>query len=237
MSDRPTRKEMKRNKFVEDVGTAYDYASRNRRNILLSIAAVVLLVVVFYGVAAYRSGQEHKAQQQLAEAIAVMDATSGSMPGVPEAEVEYKSEEEKFSKAQPLLQGIVDEYSGTYAADLADLYLANIAAARGDMDSARSKLETFVRRHPGHLLAGAAQLSLYELRLQPQEAPALISELEKKIAEGEPSVPKDALLSILGRAWELQGDRAKAREAYERIVTEFPDSSYALDVQRRLATV
>lgn len=237
MSDRPTRKEMKRDKFVDDVGSAYGYANRNRKNILLAIAAVVVLIVAFYGVSAYRSAQENKAQQQLAEAIAVMDATSGATPESPEAQSEYKNDEEKFAKAQPLLEAVVDDFAGTDAADVADLYLANIATARGDLAAARSKLENFVRSHPDHLLSGAAQLSLYELRLQPQEAPALISELEKKIAEEEPSVPRDALLSVLGRAFELRGDNAKARQAYERIVTEFPDSTYTIDAQRSLTTV
>lgn len=237
MSDRPTRKEMKQDRFVQDVGTAYGYANRNRRNILLGIAGVVALIAVFYGVSAYRSSQERKAHQLLSEAIAVMDASSGAPQVAAEGAPEFGSDEEKFAKAQPLLQTVVDKHSGTDAADVAELYLANIAAARGDVEGARGRLEGFVRSHPGHLLAGAAQLSLYEMRLQPQEVQSLISELEQKVAEEEPALPKDALLSLLARAWELQGDSAKARQAYERIISEFPDSTYTMDAQRRLATV
>jgi TolA-binding protein len=72
--------------------------------------------------------------------------------------------------------------------------------------------------------------------MQPQEAAALIIELEKQIEAEEALVPKDALLSILGRAYELQGNSEKARATYQRLVTEFPDSAYTMDAQRSLAT-
>jgi len=236
MSERPTRKEMKHDKFVEDVGSVYGYASKNRRNILLGVVAAVAIVAIAYGVIAWQRSQENKAQQLLAEAIEIMDATSGSTPGAPETEVEYKTDAEKFAKAQPMLQKLVDDYSGTDAADIAGLYLARIATARGDIAGARNGLEAFVREHSDHLLAGAAQLSLYELRMQPQEAAALTAELEKVIEAEESLVPKDALLSLLGRAYELQGNSEKARATYQRIVTEFPDSAYTIDAQRSLAT-
>ena len=93
-----------------------------------------------------------------------------------------------------------------------------------------------MRGHRDHVLAGAAQLSLYELRMQPEEAASLITDLEAAVEAEESLVPKDALLSLLGRAYEMQGNREKARAAYQRIVTEFPDSAYTIDAQRSLAT-
>lgn len=236
MSDRPTRKEMKHDKFVEDVGHAYDYASQNRRNILLGIAAVAAIAVILWGVSIYRKGQETKAQTALAEAIAIMDAPTGASAEAPAGEVEYKTDEEKFATAEPLLRKVVADHGGTDAADVAGLYLARISASRGDLAAAREGLETFVRGHRDHVLAGAAQLSLYELRMQPEEAASLITDLEAAVEAEESLVPKDALLSLLGRAYEMQGNREKARAAYQRIVTEFPDSAYTIDAQRSLAT-
>ena len=39
---------------------------------------------------------------------------------------------------------------------------------------------------------------------------------------------------LLAQAYSVQGNEAKSRETYRRIVTEFPDSPFALEAQRRV---
>jgi len=235
MSGRLTRKDMKHDKFLEDVGDAYTYANRNRRNLLLGLAAVVLLAAALSAVAFYRKGQQQKAQGELAEAIAIIDAPSAETPGAAAADAKYKTEAEKLVKAKPMFVKIAKEYSGSDAGDVAEIYLARVAAAEGDTNGARTRLEGFVRHHPDHILAAAAQQSLYELRLQGDQAQATIKELEQKLNDEGTVMPKDAILSLLARAYELTGDQNRAREAYRRLVNEFPDSPYAIDAQRKLA--
>jgi TolA-binding protein len=41
------------------------------------------------------------------------------------------------------------------------------------------------------------------------------------------------MLLLLAHAYDAQGNDAKSKEAYRRIITEFPDSPYALEAQRR----
>jgi len=47
-------------------------------------------------------------------------------------------------------------------------------------------------------------------------------------------LPADSLLVLLAHSYEVQGNDAKSRETYRRIVTEFPDSPFALEAQRRV---
>ena len=47
-------------------------------------------------------------------------------------------------------------------------------------------------------------------------------------------LPADSLLVLLAHSYEVQGNEQKSRDTYRRIVTEFPDSPFALEAQRRV---
>ncbi|HET7711737.1 MAG TPA: tetratricopeptide repeat protein, partial [Thermoanaerobaculia bacterium] len=121
--------------------------------------------------------------------------------------------------------------------DVANLYLARIAAARGDVAGARKLLDEFVREHPDHVLVGAARYSMYQLRIENGEAAQVVAELNAELAKTEEKVlPDDSVLILLAYAYDTQGNAAKSRDMYRRIVTQYPDSPYAMDAQRRIGT-
>lgn len=238
MSDRITRKDIKHDvqhdRFVEEMETAYGAVRRNAMKIGAVIAGIVALAGVALGVFAYQKKQEEKAQILLAEAIATMekpvatDAASGE-------EAVFKTQDEKIAKAEPLFRKVVEQYRGKDAADIAELYLARIAAGRGDVKTAEPKVRAFLDEHSDHVLAGAAQLSLYQIQLGSGAAREVIADIERQLKAENPVLPKDVLLSTLARAYETIGDEAKARDAYQRLVNEFPDSTYTIDAQRKIA--
>ena len=91
-----------------------------------------------------------------------------------------------------------------------------------------------VERRPDHVLVGSARFSLYQLRIENGEATAVASELQAEIAKPSPVLPPDTLLVLLAHAYDAQGNGLKSKEAYKRITTEYPDSPYALEAQRRV---
>lgn len=238
MSDRLTRKEIKHDvqhdRFVEEMDAAYSSVRRNATKVAAVVVAVLLLAAAAFGVYAYQRKQEEKAQVLLAEAIAVMEKPVATEGETTEATA-FKTQEEKVAKAEPLFKKVSEQYSGKDAADVADLYLARIAAARGDVKTAEPKVRKFIDEHPDHILAGSAQLSLYQIQLGSGAARQVIADVEKQLTTEDPVLPKDVLLSLLARAYELSGDEAKARDAYQRLVNEFPDSTYTIDAQRKIA--
>lgn len=237
MAARLTRKEMKQDKFVEDVNIAYSYASSHRNFIIGSIVGAIVIVAAVWGIWTYRANNEEKAQSRLGEAITIMDSPTSASPGADPSSIKYKSEDEKIAKALPILEGVAKSYAGTDAADVAQIYLARIAVSKGDVATARTKLEAFVKEHPDHMLATTAQLSLYELDLASGDPKKVATEIEQKVNSQNSKVPTDALLSLLAKAYEMSGNHAKARDVYQRIITEFPDSPYTLDAQRAAPTV
>lgn len=237
MAARLSRKEMKQDKFVDDVNIAYSYASSHRNLIIGSILGVVIALAAIWGIWAYRASQAEKAQSRLGDAIMIMDSPTTASPGANPASIKYKSEDEKLAKAKPIFEDVTKSYSGTDAADVAEIYLARIAVSKGDVVTGRKKLEGFVKEHPDHMLAATAQLSLYELDLASGDPKKVATEIEQKVNSQNSKVPTDALLSLLAKAYEMSGNHAKARDVYQRIITEFPDSPYTLDAQRAAPTV
>ena len=68
MSHRLSRKEIKRDEFLESVGEAFDYIRGHSRALLLGAAGVVLLVVLGAVYYAWRQGREAEADRALARA-------------------------------------------------------------------------------------------------------------------------------------------------------------------------
>jgi TolA-binding protein len=234
MADRFSRKEIKHDKFVEEMETAYAVARRHAPAVVWSIVGVLVLIAAIAAFLLWRSRQESAAQARLAEAIEIVEAPVAAPGETAPAAGTYASEQDKVAKAEPVFKEVVTEYGSSDAADVANLYLARMEIARGDAAGARAKLEAFIDEHPGHLLAQAARVSLVDLRLAAGEAAQVASELEKEVAATDGALPQDVALALLARAYEAAKQPEKARDAWQRIVNEYPDSPYTLEAQRKI---
>jgi TolA-binding protein len=233
--DRQQRRDLKHDKFVDEIGSLSTRARENQRLLLTIAGAAVILAVLAYGIYFYRSTREQKAQVALGKGIETIESPLLPAPGaqaVPGAK--FKTEPERTAAAEKQFKDVEAHYGGSDAADVASLYLARIAADKGDVASARTRLQKFISDHPKHLLVAGARYSLYRLRIDGGEAPQVAQELQAEVAKPDPALPADSLLALLAHAWDVQGNSQKSKETYRRIVTEFPDSPYAIDAQRKM---
>ncbi|MFL6248614.1 MAG: tetratricopeptide repeat protein [Thermoanaerobaculia bacterium] len=235
--DRQHRHDLKHDKFVDEIGALSGRARDNQRILLILAGSLIAIAAIVYGIFFYLDNKEDNAQIALSTAIETFDAPVGDPPAGQEAQQtgpRFKTEAEKNATAEKQFQEVRSKYSGTDAADVAGLYLARIAASRGDTKTARPLLEAFVKEQKDHILAGAARFSLYQMRIESGEAAQVAVEVNAELAKAEPALPGDSLLVLLAQAYEAQGDAAKSREAYRRITTEFPESPYVIEAQRRV---
>ena len=232
--DRQHRRELKRDKFVDEIGTLSSRARENQRLLLTVTVAVLAVCLLGYGIYFYRSDREKKAQESLASAIETMSAPLIPPTGDIPPGAKYRTDAEKNAAAEGQFRKVLGTYGGTDAADVAGLYIASFDTTKGQYPEARKLLEKFVNDKPDHLLWGAARYSLYQLRIESGEAQQVTNELNQEIAKSDPVLPTDTLLALLAHAYDAQGQDARTKEAYKRIVTEFPDSPYALEAQRRI---
>jgi tetratricopeptide (TPR) repeat protein len=234
--DRQHRRDLKRDKFVDEVGSWTTRAKENQRLLIGITAVVVVLAVIGYGIYFYGSNREQKAQDALGTAITAIDSPL-VQPGSPNPDAKYTTEAQRTAAAETMFRDVQKNYSGTKAADVANIYLARIAASKGDIATARKLLSDFVSEHPKHLLVGAARYSLYQLRIANGEAPQVTIELNAEMAKTTDQVlPPDTILALLAQSYDAQGNSEKSKETYRRIATQFPDSPYAIDAQRRVGS-
>ncbi|HEY8181647.1 MAG TPA: tetratricopeptide repeat protein [Thermoanaerobaculia bacterium] len=234
---REHRRELKHDKFVDEMGSLSSRASENRRFLLLITVGVVAAALLAYGIYFYRNNREQQAQEALATAIDTIDSPLLNAPGSQQPQqpgAKYKTEAERNAAAEKQFKDLESKYSGTDAADVGNLYVARLDAGRGDVAGARKLLNAFIEEHPKHVLVGSARFSLYQIRIESGEAAQVASELQNEVNKSDPVLPTDSLLVLLAHAWDVQGNAQKSKEAYRRITTEFPDSPYALEAQRRM---
>jgi TolA-binding protein len=232
--DRQHRRDLKHDRFVDEVGSLTTKARANQRLLLAITVGIVGIALLGYGFYFYRSNHEAKAQEALSIAIDSIDSPL-IQPGTPNPAAKYKTEDERLSRSEALFRDVQKKYSASDAADVANLYLARIAAAKNDVAGAKKMLQAFIDDHPKHLLVGAARYSVYELRLENGEAAQVTTELNQEMAKTEDqALPPDTILALLAHAYEMQGNNEQSKDAYRRIIRQFPDSPYALDAQRRV---
>jgi len=234
--DRQHRHDLKHDKFVDEIGALSSRARENQRLLMMIGGGFVALALIVWGIYFYRSSRESKAQNVLAAAIETMEATVEETPNPnqpPATGPTFKTEEARSAAAEKQFRDVQAKYSGTDAADVANLYLARMSASKGDAPGAKKMLQEFIDDHEGNILANTARFSLYQLRIDGGEAAQVVAEVNGELSKSEPVLPGDSLLVLLAHAYEVQGNNAKSREAYRRITTEFPDSPYALEAQRR----
>jgi hypothetical protein len=236
--DRQHRRELKHDKFVDEVGVLTSKARDNQRLLVLVGGAAVLIALIVYGIYFYRSNRESQAAGLLATAIETFDSPVSQPGQPPDPRAKFKTEAERTAAAEKQFKEVQSKFGGTDAADVAGLYIARITSARGDVATARTLLQQFVEDHPRHFLVGGARYSLYQMRIDNGEAQQVIGDLNAEIAKvdrGETTeLPADSLLVLLAHAYEVQGDENRSRATYRRLVTEFPQSPFAIEAQRRV---
>lgn len=233
--DREHRRELKHDRFVDEVGNWSVRARDNQRLLMILTVSGLVLAILIYGVYFYRSSREQRAQAALSAAIETIESPlqppAGGQP-VPDAK--FKTDAERLNAAEKQFREVETKFEGSDAADIAGLYMARIASSRGDAAGAKKRLQHFIDEHPKHLLVGAARYSLYQLRIENGEAASVVSELQGQLGKPEASLPADTELLLLAKAYDVQGNADKSKETFRRIITEFPDSPYAVEAQRRL---
>jgi len=228
--DRETRHQIKHDRFVDEVSHFYDDVRNNSQKVIIGLVAVLAVIGIGFGVMTLGARQERKAQVRLAEAMDILSEQAGA-----EAP-KYKTEAEKVAAAEPILNEVMNDYSRTDAAQVAELYMAQVDLNKGDVDKAIGRYEAFVKKNGTHLLAGSAQMSVWQLKLE-KSPESVVPELEAALNNKDGIVPQESIMMLLADAYAKSGNAAKSQEMYRRVATEFPASPYAAEAQEKTSAI
>jgi len=126
--DRQQRRDLKHDKFVDEIGSLSTRARENQRLLLTITAAAVILAILVYGIYFYRANHEQKGQDALAKAIETNESPLLPAPGAqPVPGAKFKTAAERSAAAEKQFKDVETIAGGSDAAQA--IRMARTAAA------------------------------------------------------------------------------------------------------------
>jgi TolA-binding protein len=229
-----TRHQLKQDAFSRvTIGAAEKTAHwsvEHRSTLMISAAAVAIVLAAVIGGWYYLSAQDEKASLELSQAVRTMDtqlrpAGSPEQPDFPT----FTSAKERAQAARKRFQAILDKYPHTRTADMAHYFLGVNAATLADNAAAERNFKEVASGGNREVAAVAksALASLYGQTNRTKEAVALIQELINKPSA---SVSKVTAQLQLAELYQNANQPLEAKRIYEQIKKENPGSADAVQL-------
>jgi tetratricopeptide (TPR) repeat protein len=194
--DRLTRKELKQDKFAQEVGHTVEFFEQHRKTITLYGAVAAGLILVVAAVVYYNRSQHAARQSALRAALNTMEAPVGAAPapGI----LSFATQADKDAAVNKAWTDLSARYSGAEEGVIAEYYLGTMAVSSGRLDEAvqrLSKVAASGKREPA-ALANYALAQIYQSQGKTAEAEKLLRAL---VASPTMMVPKEEATIALAR--------------------------------------
>jgi tetratricopeptide (TPR) repeat protein len=236
MNQRLTRKDIKRDDFASAVGRSMDYAESHLRTILLAVAGVVVLGLLVWAFSSFQGRRAVQANEELAQAMKVYRApidAAAPKPDDPKSP-SFRDEATRQARAKTLFEKVRADYGSSDAADVAGVYLADIAVREEQLDKARELWQGYLDDHKDTLLAGEVRTNLFDLDRKQGKGEQVAQTLRGMLDQADAPLPQDVVLHELGTTLEQLKRPQEAVQYYRKIVDEYPQSPYRSAAMERL---
>lgn len=230
---RSERHHLKQDEFISSLESATQWFTDNKRNVVNLTLLIVGAGLLLGGISVYRTRQAETASTLLSEALDqyhgnVGTETAGVGSGLPT----FANNEEKYRAALESFETIATDYSSYGPGRHATYYVGLCHAALGELDEAEASLSS-LRSGEHDLLYYLASRSLAAVKVSKEDY-AGAAEIYRGLTEdADNPLPRDHLLFELAKAEERAGNVEEARQYYERMLAEHPDSQLRGDAMAR----
>jgi predicted negative regulator of RcsB-dependent stress response len=233
---RLTRKQIRNDEFISAIDRWIHWVGNNWRQAAIGLGGAALIGIFWWIGSVILTSRSMAASEALGGALDTYNAPVGK-DAPADAKLKFANDSERLAAAEKAFTALKSKYSMSKEAKLATLFLARIAADRGDAAKAISELGELTSRKSGDDVSRLAMLALVKLRLDKGEAAALVPELQDMADGKDARLPQDMALFELGKVLEKQGKSDDAAKAYRKLVEQFPESAYRQQAQTRLGAV
>ncbi len=212
-----TRREMKQDKLVTTWFKLTDYLSEHSREVAMAVGGVVLVVGLFLLYNWMKTRDDLNASEKFVQARA-----------------EYNKQ--NYLAAIPLLEQLVNEYSGTQSAGIATIYLANAYMHTKDYANAEKFYKKYlddVDDDPILSISAAYGLAAtHEERGDYTKAAALY---EQAASAHDESYRAPELLISAARCFKQAGQNEGTRRVLQKLLDKYPKSALAEEAKLLMA--
>lgn len=214
--DKLHRRELKHDKFVEEVGHTLEYAAEHKSQLTRYGIIAAVAIVLVGGFLIWRSQQHQARQTALREALRIQDGQIS--PEKSDLFVTFPTQEEKNRATDRAWKDLATKYSGSDEGAVANFYLGTNAADQGRTADAEKYFKTAAdQASPAY--ASQAKLSLAELYGATGRAADAERLLRDLIAKPTVLVSKEQATIALARL-KAKTNPQEARKMLEPLRTE-----------------
>lgn len=238
------RHRLKDNDLAIALGQAQHWADTNSRILLLIVGAIVVIGGGVLGFNAWRNSGNNQARAALADAMVIEEARvmppapptgttndpnalGGQLPGT------YPTQRAKLEAALPKFQAVADQYPSHEAGLEARFHLAKTLVQLERFDEGIKHYDQVIAGG-GALLARGARLGKAEAQLRAGQFEPAIATYKQIVDQKDASLPAEAMLMELARAYRLAGKTDDARKTFTQVVEQHADSQYATEARTEL---
>ena len=221
---RVTRKQLLKepDEFITFSGKLIQFGMRHKTRLTYVASILVALIVIVAGYRFFSIRSENRAEALLNQAVAKYQTALNGQ----DSKNAYQTVSEDF-------QLLLNKYANKNSGRIARVIFANICFDAGEYARAielyRQALEDF-KNHA--FMNNLIRSNLGYAHEQINDIAAAVSYFEK-IAENPEPILRDEALFNLGMLYEKSGNHQKSADAFQRIITEHPDSLYIQIVKER----
>jgi tetratricopeptide (TPR) repeat protein len=215
--DQQTKAALKNDQFVTTTSHGLEWASENRKSVIVSVA--ILLVVILVGVLGAVLYSSRSQAASVAYGTAMQEyQTPLSQPGqpVPPGVKTYPSSAERAKAANVLFRVAADKYGMTPDGKVA-LYFAGLTYMEAGQNGPAEETLKKVAGGWNSDLAGLAKVSLAQLYRNTGRNPQAIEIYDQLIAKPTTTVPSGLAKLQKAETLQAEGKTADAKEIYAKL--------------------
>ena len=239
---RTERHHLKENEVASTVVRAKEALDRYHTPIL---AVAVGLVVVITGVAAFvmwRSQADNRSREMLAYAMTIAQTKVAPAPApgaapAPKAASGFQTGQARDEAAYAAFMAVADQYPASNAGLEARYHAAATLTALGRNAQAVQTYQDVIARAGNSIYGVLAKLGIANTEAATGKYDTAIATYRELAASTTGDLPVDGLLMQIGYTCQAAGKAGDARQAFKRIVDEFPQSPYAADAKRAMDAI
>ena len=209
--DRITRKDLKTDKFAEEVVDVFDWTSAHRGEVIRYGSIVVVVILIAVGVMYYNRHEAGVRQDALADMLRIDDATVGVNNTA--MNLHFDTQAEKDAARTKAFTEVASKYEGTQEGAIAAMNLGSDAADKGNLAEAEKRFKSVSDTAPKPY-AALARVALAQVYAAEGKTADAQKTLQQVIDNPTATVSKEQATIALAQVL-AQSNPAQARKLLE----------------------
>jgi len=232
---RAERHRLKQNDLGEITRQVQDLVSERKRDIGWVVLAVAIVAAVGLGYWAWSSREQGDAQKLLADVMVIQEARVGPPAAATGGSgLTFPTERERAQAAVGKFKAAADAYPATDSGLFARYQEASTHMVLGNPTEAAKAYQDVVDRAGSRLIGQTARLGLAGAKARSGQYDQAITAYKELAQRKDGVLPIDGILMELGRVYRDAGRAGEAQQTFNRLIEEFPDSTFNADAKREL---